>query len=87
MGLWQDGWNLFVTEVRDFNDGQQDCDAKIQATDNTTNVTTTYYGSTGKQHGHAEIDALYQFLKSIHWDVATFENYTLTVECLAKPCC
>jgi hypothetical protein len=87
MGLWQDGWNMFVTQERDFNDGQQDCDAEIQATNRTTDTTITYYGTTANLRGHAEIDGLYQFLKSINWDVNAFQNYVVTVTCLAKPCC
>lgn len=87
MGIFKDGWDAFVAEVRNFSDGEQRCDAELQATNNATQVTITYYGSTNNGHGHAEIDALYQFLKAIQWDVASFANYTVTIECTAKPCC
>lgn len=87
MGIFKDGWDAFVTPVREFNDGDQSCEAELQATNNATGHTITYYGSTQNLHGHAEIDALYQFLKSIGWNVANFNGYTLTIHCTAKPCC
>lgn len=87
MGLFKDGWDGFVTDVRDFNDGLADCDAELQATNNATQSTITYYGAAKNGHGHAEIDALYQFLKSINWDHQGFQGYTVTITCLAKPCC
>lgn len=87
MGIFKDGWSAFVTETHEFNDGDQSCEAELQATNNVTGNTITYYGSTKNLHGHAEIDALYQFLKSIGWNVANFGGYTLTISCTAKPCC
>jgi hypothetical protein len=87
MGLWQDGWDAFVTPVHDFNDGLQSCDAMLQATHNTTDKTISFYGDTSNGHGHAEMDALYQFLKGIGWNVNNFGDYTLTITCLSKPCC
>lgn len=45
MGLFKDGWDGFVTDVRDFNDGLADCDAELQATNNATQSTITYYGA------------------------------------------
>ena len=87
MGLFADGWAGFVTQVRDFNDGQRDCDAELDATNNVTGVNIKYYGDSKAGHGHAEMDALYQFLKAINWDTNAFQQYTLQVTCLAKPCC
>jgi hypothetical protein len=56
--LFTEGWNAFITEIRDFNDGFQECGAELQATFNMTNITTTYYGHTNGGHGHAEIDGV-----------------------------
>lgn len=87
MGIFKDGWDAFVTQTREFSDGLESCDAELQVTNNNTNATVTYFGSTGNGHGHAEIDALYQFLKDIQWDTNQFANYTVTIECTSKPCC
>jgi len=87
MPLWQQGWDNFIAEVRDFNSGSQDCTATIQATKNDTDRTVTYTGNSKSNHGHAEIDGLYLFLGDIGWSADAFWNYTLTVECVSKPCC
>ncbi|GAB7026365.1 hypothetical protein [Geotalea toluenoxydans] len=87
MSLFSDGWNAFVTDIKDFNDGIEACQAELQATHNVTNNTTSFYGDTKGLHGHAEIDAVWQFLKSINWDVQEFPNYQLTITCKSKPCC
>jgi hypothetical protein len=87
MTLWQTGFDQFITDERDFNDGAQLCDAELQATHRTTGVTTTYYGSTKNLHGHAELDGVFQFLTAIGWSQARFEDYDLTIDCPSKPCC
>lgn len=85
MGLFEDGFEAFVTPIKDFNDGLEECGAQLQATK--ANKTVTYYGTTRNGHGHAEIDALYQFLETIEWDATEFKQYTLTITCESKPCC
>jgi hypothetical protein len=87
MGLFTQGYKAFITIERDFNDGEQACDAEIQATNNKTNATVTYYGKSTAGHGHGEIDALYQFLRAIYWNTTNYDQYTVTVTCEAKPCC
>ncbi|MHB1056341.1 MAG: hypothetical protein ACYC0F_00480 [Rhodanobacter sp.] len=87
MGIFKDGWDGFIAKEATKGDGSQSCEAEIQATNNTTNVTVTYYGNTKNLHGHAEIDGLYQFMKAIGWNAAVWTQYTVTVTCEAKPCC
>ena len=43
-----------------------------------------YIGRTGKGHGHAEMDALYQFVKD---KTVPHANVSLELSCTAKPCC
>jgi hypothetical protein len=98
MGLFKDGWDEFNTEERDFNDGAEVCDAELYVThiksrkNKVTYIKSrknglTYHGNTKNQHGHAEIDALYQFLRNIKFEPEPFRNYEKIITCRSKPCC
>lgn len=87
MGLFTDGYRAFNTPEREFSDGEESCAASLQATRKDDGKTLAFVGSTKSQRGHAEIDALYQFLKSIQWLPEKFIEFDITVTCLAKPCC
>jgi hypothetical protein len=87
MALVGGGYGLFAAVVRDFNDGEEACDATLTVTETATGNVYTYYGSTKNEHGHAEIDALYQFLDDLNWNHLLFGNYTYVITCTAKPVC
>jgi hypothetical protein len=92
MSLLDEGFNLFKTQVLDFNDGDPNCSVILSAVDNNTLAPDDfhqydYHGNTGNGHGHAELDALYQFLDAIKWNTNTFHNYFLQITCTEKPCC
>lgn len=85
MGLLETGYAAFTAVERDHNDGAQECAAVLTATN--AAGSTKYYGQSSKNSGHGELHALNQFLYQIGYNVATFGNYALTIECVSKPCC
>jgi len=87
MGLLEDGYRAFGAIEGGTNDGSQSCEAVLQVTPVQGGALQTFMGSTSAQNGHAEIHALYQFLKTINYDVTSFRAHQLTIECLAKACC
>jgi hypothetical protein len=86
LSLLDQGYSSFHTEEREFGDGRQDCSAKLIVVDG-SGVRSVYDGSTSSQKGHAEIDALCQFLREIGWNTGTYNTYTKKIECTSKPCC
>jgi hypothetical protein len=60
MCLLKEGFRKFTAVERDNNDSAQDCQAEL------TVAGAVYHGSTGKQHGHAEMDALDKFLNELY---------------------
>jgi len=87
MGLLEAGYFAFGAEEGGTNDGSQSCAAVLHVTPPNGGAPRSFNGSTSAQNGHAEIHALYQFLKTINFDAAIFQAHQLTIECLAKPCC
>ena len=86
MSLLSQGYSYFNTEERDFNDGMQDCSVDLTVLAQ-NGVRSDFHGTTSSQRGHAEIDALCQFLTQIGWNVGAYSNYTLQIACTSKPCC
>jgi hypothetical protein len=87
MGLLEKGYLIFMAKVKDFNDGKQDCTATLTAIHAVTKARGDFEGSTKNGHGHAELDAIYQFLKAIRWDLTVYTDYSIQVTCTSKPCC
>jgi hypothetical protein len=73
------------------NDGDENCEVKLRVNthDDASGIAhyTSYPGKTGKGNGHAEIDAIVTYLKTIGWDPAAFRSCPLFMECTSKPCC
>jgi hypothetical protein len=95
------GFARFAASVGDDNDGMQGCGATILYND--SGAWRPYVGATGRDHGHAEMHALFQFVAHVcKFKVDKFDailasvtveidknkvNCGIRVECTAKPCC
>jgi len=86
MSLLDTGYDKFDAIEKHHNDGAESCSVTLTVTDSEDDV-ENFDGETGKEHGHAEMDALYQFLNGIGWDVEQFKTYSLTLTCQDKACC
>lgn len=102
MCLKSKGYQLFkATEVSvEKGDGQQKCSAVLTVTLKegavlpepspsvvSDDVSGVYSGDTKHLRGHAEIDAVFQFLKATGWNKKAFELYDAVISCPAKPVC
>lgn len=102
MSLKTKGYKLFKATEVDVGkgDGQQKCSAVLTVTLKEDavlpepshsvvgdDVSGEYYGDTKNQRGHAEIDAVFQFLKATGWNKNAFELYDAEISCPAKPVC
>jgi hypothetical protein len=84
MCLYCRGYAAFNATEGDKNDGSESCVATITAN---LGGPTAFSGSTGAQHGHAEMDALYKLLVAVNWDPIAFAASNPVVECDDKACC
>lgn len=66
---------------KESGDGRQDCNVTL------TVGSTEFTGETGKDHGHAEMDALHKIAEKFKHDPAGFIAAEKTVMCEQKPCC
>jgi hypothetical protein len=88
--VFRRGWEAFDTEERTGGDGDMTCVAKIEfrVKGGGDSFSQEFVGSTGTGRGHAEMDALTQFIAvECNWDVGAFQRYDVQVVCTDKPCC
>jgi hypothetical protein len=60
MSLLDDGFMRFTAEIKDVQNGKQDC--KVELKVKGPNINKTFKGKTGMGNGHAELDALHMFI-------------------------
>jgi hypothetical protein len=87
MCLQKKGYDSFEAVEDYHSDGTEGCAVILTAINLETGERSDPEGKTGKGHGHAEIDALYEFLDAIEWDTEKFGKYSLTITCTDKSCC
>lgn len=87
----QDYWDAFEADRNDdWNDGAQDCGAKLHYLDDSGQA-QFIAGGTGSGAGHAEMHALTQFIRNVcNSNMVTLKTYIdrgPEIECTAKACC
>ncbi len=81
------GYVAFGAPQLQFGDGEETTRVKLHY-DLPNGTSNAIVGDSGNGHGHAELDALYQFWVDICGrDYATFTGSTMALACLDKPCC
>jgi hypothetical protein len=70
------------------SDGKEECTVTLWYRARSSNGTfSPVDGSTGKNHGHAEMDALDTFLRLLDSNRCDFDDFELYLQCEDKPCC
>lgn len=87
LALLRAGYAAFIAPELNFGDGLETTTIKLHY-DLPNGTSGAVVGDSNNGHGHAELDAIYQFWIAIcHRDLATFQGSTLALACLDKPCC
>lgn len=81
------GYAAFAAPQLKFGDGEETTQVKLHY-DLPNGSSNAIVGRSSNGHGHAELDALYQFWIDVCGrHLATFQGSTLALACLDKPCC
>jgi hypothetical protein len=84
--LIDEGWKDFSGDEQALNDGEESCTATLLLYSGESWV-GALVGSTKNERGHAEMDALFQYLRMIKENKQEFGTFKLVIQCLDKACC